>query len=122
MLERWREQQVALCRKYGAVPVDVDEEEKLGIAENVRTALLPINGMRTRPENGTCGWYIWAGPEMSTAEDFFKPLHVRHVGDWCKDVLPFLQLPPGWRFLVAPNHVDVWFDPNLDLSSIEDLK
>ena len=27
------------------------------------------------------------------------------------EVLPYLGLAPGWRFLLAPGHVDVWFDP-----------
>jgi hypothetical protein len=25
----------------------------------------------------------------------------------------YLALPAGWRFLLAPDHEDVWFDVNL---------
>ncbi len=106
-----REDQLAVCRRYGASPLDVASREKLGIARNVRSGLLPINGVRLQPEAGTCGWYIWAGEEMSEAADFFEPLHVAHLAKWCEAAVPFLLLPPGWRFLVAGDYVDVWFTP-----------
>jgi hypothetical protein len=35
-------------------------------------------------------------------------------------VFPYLALPPGWRFLLAPGYEDVWYDPtllDLDVSS-----
>lgn len=116
MPEDWTRRQLEICSTYGATPVCVHSDEKVGIARNVRSGLLPINGVRVLPERGTCGWYIWAGPEMSEAADFFVPLHVAHLPQWCERTMPFLQLPPGWRFLVADDYVDVWFDPAVDLS------
>jgi len=50
---------------------------------------------------------------LSDDPDFFRPLHVEHVAEWCPEVQPYLALPPGWRFLIAPGHEDVWFDPAL---------
>ncbi|WP_422652960.1 immunity protein Imm33 domain-containing protein [Archangium sp.] len=38
---------------------------------------------------------------------------VAHLADWCPLALKFLGLPPGWRFLVAEGHEDVWEDPTL---------
>ncbi len=105
-----------LALAHGYSPVPSPENQKVGIALNVRTALRPIHGVRCLPENGTTGWYIWAGGEMSEDLDFFKPLHVGHLVDWCPDVLPYLELPPGWRFLIAPGYEDVWFDPRIDLT------
>ena len=55
--------------------------------------------------------YIWAGEHMSTEDDFFKPLHVDHLGEWGPQVLKYLGLSPGWRFLIAGEYEDVWFDP-----------
>jgi len=118
VVEKWRSDQLRVCAESGVAPVAVRDDEKLGIASNVRTGLLPINGVRNRPQGGTCGWYIWAGEEQSTDPDFFQPLHVAHLEDWCKLALPFLLLPPGWRFLVTGEHVDVWFDPQVDLSPL----
>ena len=46
----------------------------------------------------------------SLQTDFFKPLHVAHLDDWCLQIIKYLGLPPGWRFLIAGDYEDVWFD------------
>ncbi len=102
------------CQEYGVQPVTCDSNLKLGISLNVRERVLPLNGLRCNPSGDTCGWYIWAG-EWSDDSDFFKPLHVEHLSEWCPEVLPYLRLPPGWRFLVAPEVEDVWHDDELEL-------
>ena len=85
----------------------------MGIASNVRSGLVPLNGLRHPTTDDTTGWYIWAGQELSDAEDFFVPLHAVHLSEWCPQVLRFLGLPPGWRFLVDGQHEDVWRDDSL---------
>lgn len=87
---------------------------KVGISLNVRDGVLPINGVRIAPVGDDSGWFIWAG-EYSDASEFFIPLHVEHLRDWCPFVVPFLMLPPKWRFQIAPGHEDVWFDPQIDI-------
>lgn len=109
----WTKDQIAVCGRYGVDPFTIPADLKVGVARNVKSELLPINGLRHAPEGDTTGWYIWAGEEPSDAPDFFEPLHVRHLVDWCPSVLPYLALPPGWRFLIAPGHEDVWEDPSL---------
>ena len=87
---------------------------KIGISRNVRDGVLPVNGLRSPTSDGvTIGWYIWAGGEPSSDPNFFVPLHVGHLEDWCPEVIPFLGLPAGTRFLLAPGHEDVWDDPLL---------
>ncbi|MGY6768566.1 immunity protein Imm33 domain-containing protein [Komagataeibacter sp. NFXK3] len=66
-----------------------------------------INGVRLEPENGTGGWYIWAGEETSDDVDFFVPLHTSHIDNWCALVIPYRGLSPGWRFLIAEGYGDV---------------
>jgi hypothetical protein len=103
------------CRRYGVEPLAAPDDLKVGIALDVRGELRPINGLRHPPEGDTTGWYIWAG-EIDPAgqgEDFFVPLHVSHVSEWCPGVVPYLALPAGWRFLLAPNYEDVWYDESL---------
>ena len=100
---------------YGVEPLTVSPDERLGISSTVRTDLLPVNGLRHSPGPDTCGWYIWAGEELPDSPDFFQPLHVEHLEEWCPAALPFLSLPPGWRFLVAGDYVDVWFDESVRL-------
>ncbi|MEM6908610.1 MAG: hypothetical protein AAF494_08010 [Pseudomonadota bacterium] len=73
----------------------------------------PINGLRHPPEGRSNGWYIWVGEESSDATDFFEPLCWEHLVDYLPQALDFLTLPPGWRFLLAPDYADVWFDEDL---------
>jgi hypothetical protein len=87
--------------------------QKVGIARNVLEGLLPLNGLRHPPEGDSTGWYIWAGEVLSSADDFFAPLHVAHLNERCPEIVRFLGLPPGWRFLIAGSIEDVWFDPAL---------
>jgi hypothetical protein len=105
--------QQELCARFGADFFGCDLHLKVGIARNVKDGLHPINGMRIEPENDTCGWYIWAAEEFSQADDFFVPLHAEHLADWAPLVIPYLGLPPGWRFLVTEKYEDVWEDRQL---------
>lgn len=105
--------QRAMCRRFGVEYFASSGGLKVGIARNVRDGLLPLNGLRHAPSDDTTGWFIWAGGEPSDAPDFFVPLHVAHLVDWCPAAIPFLGLPPGWRFQVANEHQDAWEDRSL---------
>ena len=105
--------QERICRKYGVELTPSPPEMKVGIAKNVLDGLLPINGLRHPATADTTGWFIWAGEALSTEDDFFVPLHVAHLDEWCPEAIRFLGLPPGWRFLTAHDYEDVWFDPEL---------
>lgn len=109
----WRLQQEDVCRRFSISSVPCPPHSKVGIALNVRSKLLPINGLRLKAEGDTTGWYIWAGSEISQDPDFFLPLHVEHLIEWCPLVIPYLLLPIGWRFQIAPDYEDVWFDEEL---------
>jgi hypothetical protein len=105
--------QKQICDKYDAIFSPPEPGTKIGIALNVQEGLLPINGLR-HPESGTTnGWYVWAGEVLSQDSDFFQPLHVEHITNWCPQIEKFLALPPGWRFLIAGDYEDVWFDETL---------
>jgi hypothetical protein len=102
-----------VCKKYKASFYPSQENLKIGIAKNVKKGILPINGLRHFPEGDTTGWYIWAGEELSNDPNFFVPLHVEHIKNWCPDIIKFLALPPGYRFLTDGKYEDVWFDESL---------
>jgi len=107
MFER---EQMQICQKYSADYVPLDLTAKVGLARNVREGIRPLNGLRHTPIDGTTGWYIWAGEILSKDDDFFLPLHASHLPEWSPLVIPYLALPPGWRFLILENYEDVWFD------------
>ena len=106
-------EQIQVTQRFAAAPLAPNPSETVGVASNVKTDLLPLNGLRHRPEQGTSGWYLWAGEQFSRDPDFFQPLHREHLSDWCPAAEPYLALPPGWRFLIAPGYEDVWFDETL---------
>ena len=105
-------QQIEVCQKYNAAFVESPSTFKVGISFNVKKGEFPINGMRHPIENGTTGWYIWAG-DYSSDPDFFQPLHVEHIKEWNPLIEKYLGLAPGWRFLITPNYEDVWEDLSL---------
>ena len=98
--------------RHGADFSPPAEGSRLGIALQT-LHLVPINGLRILPENGTNGWYIWAGEEQPDAADFFQSLCIEHLSKLCPLAAPFLGLPPGWRFLTDGDSMDVWHDANL---------
>lgn len=107
------EEQEMVCKKYGAIWVASPAELKVGIAKNVLTGMFPVNGLRHPPQMDTTGWYLWAGEEFFYAPDFFMPLCVEHLDEWCPLAFKFLGLPPGWRFLTDGEVEDVWYDESL---------
>jgi hypothetical protein len=107
------EAQRDVCRRFSAQFCAAPPHLKIGIALNVRDGIFPINGLRHALEDETSGWYIWAGEELSTDPSFFKPLHIEHLDEWAPQIKKYLGLPPGWRFLIAPDYEDVWFDESL---------
>jgi hypothetical protein len=105
--------QKELCLKYKSAWIESPTELKVGISRTVKEGLLPINGLRHPPQGDTTGWYIWAGEELSNVSDFFVPLHVEHLSLWCPQIIKFLGLAPGWRFLTDGDYDDVWYDETL---------
>ena len=102
-----------ICLKYGVAYSPPLSHLNVGISSNVKEGIMPVNGLRHPPEGDTTGWYIWAG-EYSESDDFFIPLCISHLAEWCPQVLKYLSLPPGWRFLIDDNgYEDVWYDESL---------
>jgi hypothetical protein len=104
--------QKRVCRRFRAPFLEAPPTLKVGLARNVGKGVWPIHGLRHPPQGDTTGWYIWAG-ELAHTADFFEPVHVAHLPSIAPEVLPYLGLGPGWRFLIAPEQEDVWEDPSL---------
>lgn len=106
------ELQAAMCRRVGAEFRASEPKLKVGLAlDSLGTQ--PINGLRHPPEGETTGWYIWCGVDLSSEPDFFQSVHAEHLTELLSRVCPYLGLAPGWRFLIAEDVEDVWFDPSL---------
>ena len=105
-------EQKLICEKFSASFQSCDLNLKVGISLNVKDGVRPLNGLRIKEEAGTSGWYIWAG-EWSEDPDFFVPLHGHHLPQWANEVMHYLGLPEGWRFLIDEGYEDVWEEPQL---------
>ena len=104
-------EQLAVCRRFQSDAVQADAESNVGIALD-SLHLQPLNALRLKQENGTCGWYIYGG-QSSEDPNFYQPLHVIHLVEYCPRIIPYLALAPGWRVLLAKDYVDVWFDKEI---------
>ncbi|TXT25036.1 MAG: hypothetical protein FD131_4736 [Rhodocyclaceae bacterium] len=101
-------EQLSVCERFGSEVVVATSDTKVGIALSTLDQL-PLNAIRHKPSNGTCGWYIWGG-EYSPDPDFFQALHLAHLSKYCQTIIPYLALAPGWGVILAPDYEDVWFD------------
>ncbi len=100
----------SVCEWAGANPVPPLPNAKLGVAFST-LGLGPINGMRVSPVGDESGWYIWCGVACSEDQDFFTPLCVEHLDRYLPEAVEYLDLPPGYRFLIdLEGFEDVWFD------------
>jgi hypothetical protein len=106
--------QRGLCAKYGTTWCAAPGDMKVGVALNINSSTIPVNGLRHPSTRDSTGWYLWAGEGDPLSDPgFFVPLHVEHLAEWRPEVLKFLGLPPGWRFLTDGSHEDVWEDSSL---------
>lgn len=104
---------LTVCEWAKVQPISPLPGTKLGLALTT-LGKVPVHGLRHAPTETTNGWYIWCGSELSTVPDFFAPLHVEHVSEYLPQVVEYLELPPGYRFLIdGTDFEDVWFDASL---------
>jgi hypothetical protein len=104
--------QRSLCREHNVKFVPSPPDSKVGFARTTK-GRQPINGLRHPLAADTTGWYIWCGEEFSNDRDFFHSLHTFHLYAEYPQVARLLGLPPGSRFLLAGDYLDVWFDASL---------
>ena len=111
------EEMKAAADRHGADFLATPTEAIVGVADNVAPGAYPINGLRHR-QGSSSGWFVWAGEDLSDADDYFKPIHAAHLLDRCPEVVRMLGLGEGWRFLLAEGHEDAWFDAALLTESV----
>jgi hypothetical protein len=109
--DNYVEQQKVLCKKLNVAWIETEPNQVIGLADNIN--LLPVHGLRHPIESNSCGWYIWTH-DYSDDPNFFKPIHAVHLIDNKPDLLRYLGLPPGYRFLIDnAGYEDIWYDATL---------
>ena len=105
------DRQKEICETNNSIWKPINKKLKIGISTNLNQD--PINGLRHPSEKGTTGWFIWTG-EYSEAEDFFQPICAEHLLQQRPDVIKYLGLDIGFRFLADRNgYEDIWLDEKL---------
>lgn len=110
-------EQKRFCDRIGADYVPVHSTQMIGVSQSFLTGAWPVHALRHQPTGNGCGWFAWAGEDLSDSEDFFQPVHVQHVIESRRSFAKYLGLPPGHRVLYDDFHEDVWFDRALLISS-----
>ena len=107
-MEQIEQAQRDVCQRFSAEFTPIAWQLRVAIADDFFTDQLPKNGVRVAEEGNMTGWYLYSGETMSEAEDYFSPYCAEHLLEKIPSVMPYLGLPVGWRFLLAPNYEDVW--------------
>ncbi len=105
------DKQKEICTTHNSNWKPINKKLNVGVSANLDKD--PINGLRHPSEKGTTGWFIWTG-EYSEADDFFQPICAEHLLQQRPDIIKYLGLDVGFRFLADRNgYEDIWFDEKL---------
>ena len=104
--------QKTFCAEHQSPFDPLDPKSTLGFALSTE-GKRPINGLRHRPVNNTNGWYVWCREDSSASAEFFSPLCVEHIYKNHPELIGALRLAPGFRFVIAGDYVDVWYNESL---------
>lgn len=101
--------QQSVCAKHGAKFVGVHKHSMVRLALG-SLGQQPFQGLRSAPDGESSGWFLWAG-QYSTADDFFQLVSYSALFEKCPQVIKYLGLPPGYRFVVdCEGYGEVWLD------------
>lgn len=73
---------------------------------------LPFTARHFPPVGSRNGWVLWTGAEPVTYPGYVA-VTTGELVRWVPQVARYIELPPGWSFQIAPNHEDVWEEPEL---------
>lgn len=105
------DKQKEVCTTHNSTWKPINKKLNVGVSANLDKD--PINGLRHPSEKGTTGWFIWSG-EYSEADDFFQPICAEHLLQKRPEIIKYLGLDIGYRFLADRNgYEDIWFDEKL---------
>lgn len=105
--------QKEICLTHNSQWRPINKKLRIGVSANLDKN--PINGLRHPSEVRTTGWFIWTG-EYSERDDFFQPICAEHLLQIRPDIIKFLGLDIGFRFLADDKgYRDIWYDEKLKI-------
>lgn len=100
--------QKEICIRYGSKFEPLNASEMVAVAID-SLGKIPINGIRHILKEGeNISWFFYCG-EFCDDDDFFKPMHIEHLSDYLPQVMPYVALEQGFRFVIDnEGYEDVW--------------
>jgi len=107
------EGQKEICATHNSPWKPINKKLRIGVSANLDKD--PINGLRHPRDKRTTGWFIWTG-DYSEADDFFQPMCAEHLLQIRPEIIKYLGLEVGFRFLADKDgYEDIWYDEKLKL-------
>ena len=106
-------EQKLLCEEVGSAYIELHGDDVVAVAVQTLNQE-PIVGLRKKPETEeNVSWYIYGG-ELGEGTDFFETMSIKKLQDILPEVLPYLALEEGYRFMIdADDYEDVWKEGDL---------
>lgn len=101
-------EQKLLCEEFGSAYIEVKGDDIVAVAIHTLNQD-PIVGIRKIAETEeNVSWYIYGG-ELPEGEDFFETMTIKKLQEIIPEVLPYLALDIGYRFMIdGDDYEDVW--------------
>ena len=101
-------EQKLLCEEFESPYIEVHGDDVVAVAVQTLNQD-PIVGIRKTPETPeNVSWYIYGG-ELQDGADFFETMTIKKLQDVIPEVLPYLALNIGYRFMIdGDEYEDVW--------------
>lgn len=101
-------EQKLLCEEFGSSYVEVKGDDIVAVAVHSLNKE-PLVGLRKAPETDeNISWFIYGG-ELGEGEDFFETMSIKKLQEILPEVLPYLALQQGFRFMIdGDDYEDVW--------------
>lgn len=101
-------EQKLLCEEFGSAYIEVSGDDIIAVAVQTLNKD-PLVGIRKRSETEeNVSWYIYGG-ELEEGTDNFETMTVRELQEIAPEVLPYLALDVGFRFMIdGDDYEDVW--------------
>jgi hypothetical protein len=104
--------QIEICQKYHSQYEPVQPNDMVAVALQT-IGQIPICGTRViLTSNEKISWFFHCG-EFSEDDNFYQPIHVAHLNDLLPEVVSYLALEQGFRFVIdGKEYEDVWKENN----------
>jgi hypothetical protein len=101
-------EQKETCEQHKVSPVPPYPDQMIVVSDGVLEGD-PVEGVRYPSPDHMSGWWLTTS-KYNGNSDSLKTEHAYHVYEKRPDLIKFLALPHGYRFMENKEKHDIWFD------------